>query len=78
MILTGIMIAGFALLVGVLIVKLTAPPVPLPNRIELPAGKTASAYTQGNGWAAVVTTDGQILIFDMATGALKQSFDVDQ
>lgn len=77
MVLTVVMIAGFALLIGTLVVKLNADPVPLPDRLALPEGAQASAYTQGDGWAAVVTTDGRILIYDPATGALRREIDTD-
>lgn len=71
-VLTTVMIAGFCLLIGTLVVKLNADPVPLPDRLALPGGASATAYTQGDGWAAVVTDQGEILIYDLATGALRQ------
>lgn len=43
----------------------------LPEAVQLPAGKTASAVTFGKGWFAVVTTDAHILIFG-ADGTLRQ------
>jgi hypothetical protein len=33
--------------------------------IALPAGVTATAYTRGSNWYAVVTDDSQILIYNM-------------
>ncbi|MCB2127567.1 MAG: hypothetical protein KDE03_00455 [Rhodobacteraceae bacterium] len=44
----------------------------LPAGISLPAGARASAVTFGTGWIAVVTDQGDILIYDAATGALRQ------
>lgn len=75
-VLTVVMIAGFALMIGALVVKLTADPVPVPERLTLPEGTRASAYTQGDGWAAVVTQDGRILVYDQLTGALLREIDV--
>ncbi len=45
----------------------------MPESITLPDGTTATAFTQGDRWYAVVTADDRILIFDRATGALRQS-----
>ncbi|MCA3441797.1 MAG: hypothetical protein INF52_00240 [Rhodobacter sp.] len=44
----------------------------LPDSITLPDGTRATAFTQGSDWYAVVTADDQILIFDRATGTLRQ------
>lgn len=71
-VLTIVMIAGFALLIGTLVVKLTADPVPLPDRLVLPENAVPSAYTQGDGWAAVVTQDGRILIYDLRSNQMRQ------
>jgi hypothetical protein len=35
-----------------------------PDAIVLPEGTTATAYTQGTGWIAIVTSDDEILIYD--------------
>ena len=45
----------------------------LPANIALPVGTRAAAFTQGSTWFAVVTTDDRILIFDRASGALRQT-----
>lgn len=44
----------------------------LPNQITLPDGTAPQAFTQGDTWYAVVTTDDHILIYSRATGALLQ------
>lgn len=75
-VLTVVMIVGFALLITTLIVKLNAAPVPLPDRLSLPDGAQAAAYTQGDGWAAVVTQDGRILVYDLNTNALRQEIEI--
>lgn len=76
-VLTVVMIVGFAVMVGALITHLNADPVPLPERLILPEGTQATAYTQGEGWAAVVTQDGRILVFDATTGTLRQEITIE-
>jgi hypothetical protein len=71
--LTVVMIAGFLVLIAVFVTSLRATPPALPDTITLPDGTTATAFTQGPTWFAVVTTDGTILIFDRTTGALFQT-----
>ena len=44
----------------------------LPDRVTLPDGAEARAFTQGTDWFAVVTDGDEILIYDRATGALRQ------
>lgn len=72
-ILTVVMIAGFVVLIGTLVIRLSADPLPLPDRVTLPEGVRAIAFTQGVDWFAVVTDRDEILLFDRATGALRQS-----
>lgn len=74
--LTATMLAGLLAVVWLLAVRLPRaldPPVPLPDAIALPPGVEPYAVTRGRGWVAVVTADDRILIFDAATGALRQS-----
>jgi hypothetical protein len=74
-VLTAVMILGVVTVVALLVIRLQAPAPaapPLPEAIALPDGATATAFTQGRDWYAVVTDDDQILIFDRATGALRQ------
>jgi hypothetical protein len=75
-VLTAVMIAGIVALVALLWARLpggpdAAAPAPptLPDRLEMPAGATVQAVTAGPGWWAVVTGQGDILLFDGA-GAL--------
>lgn len=76
-VLTATMIAGFLILIALLVIRLpdiTADRhLPLPDAITLPDGTQAAAFTQGPDWYAVVTTDDRILIYDRATGVLRQS-----
>jgi hypothetical protein len=67
-----VMIAGFLVLIAALVIRLNADPLPLPDRISLPEGVTATAFTQGTDWFAVVTSDDRILIYDRTTSALRQ------
>ena len=71
--LTGTMILGIALIAGLLAYRLSADPMPLPQRITLPDGAAAIAYTEGTDWIAVVTDRDEIVIYDRATGALRQT-----
>ena len=71
-VLTVVMIAGFLVLIAALVIRLNADPLPLPDRVTLPDGAEARAFTQGTDWFAVVTDGDEILIYDRATGALRQ------
>ena len=72
-----VMIGGFLVLIAALVIRLNADPLPLPDRITLPEGVTATAFTQGTDWFAVVTSDNRILIYDRTTSALRQEVTVD-
>ena len=73
-VLTAVMIGGLLVIVGLLVIRFSRPPAPLPDGITLPAGVTAEAFTLTPGWYAVVTDDGaRILIFNRASGALMQT-----
>ena len=72
-VLTATMIAGIALITFLIWSRYSDPSAPLPETIRLPDGTTATAFTQGPDWYAVVTGDNRILIFDRATGALRQT-----
>lgn len=74
--LTLTMIVGVITIVGVIVTRMPqamqrAPA--LPDSVTLPDGTRATAFTQGSDWYAVVTAQDQILIFDRATGALRQT-----
>lgn len=79
--LTGVMIFGIIAIVVLLALRLqrgdaVALP-PLPATITLPAGTTAVAVTAGPGWYAVVTEANRLLVFDAASGALRQDIPID-
>ncbi|MFB9148894.1 DUF6476 family protein [Roseovarius ramblicola] len=73
-VLTATMILGLLVIVGLLVTRFwSEPDLPaLPGAITLPEGAHATAFTQGEGWYAVVTDDRRILIYDRASGALRQ------
>ena len=78
-VLTIIMIAGVVTVVALLVIRLNGDPapLPLPDRIILPDGATATAFTIGSDWYGVVTADDQILIYDQVTGTLRQTVFID-
>lgn len=45
--------------------------------IKLPAGVTATSYTKGSDWYAIVTTDDQILIYNADDQTLRQTIKID-
>lgn len=79
--LLGVMIVGFLVLIGFLVTRFpdfedTAPALSWPETLDLPEGVTPEAVTRGSDWVAVVAGD-EILIFDAATGALRQRIAVE-
>lgn len=81
-ILTGTMIVGVVVIIGLLVMRINGNPAPtalspdLPADITLPEGTRATAFTMGNTWYAVVTADDKILIFDRKTGILRQTVQI--
>ena len=76
-VLTVVMILGFLVLIGALVMRLNADGPPLPDSIDLPEGADAVAFTQGGDWYAVVTADDTILVYDRLTGQLRQTVALD-
>jgi hypothetical protein len=76
-VLTVVMILGFLVLIGALVMRLNADGPPLPDSIDLPEGAEAVAFTQGDDWFAVVTADDTILVYDRLTGQLRQTVALD-
>lgn len=75
-VLTGTMILGLLVIIGLFVIKFSASAPPLPERIVLPEGAKAVAFTQGDTWFAVVTEDDRILIYHPDTGRLLQEVEV--
>ncbi len=74
--LTLTMIVGVIVVVAVIVTRMPTAlrGLPkLPDSIALPDGTRATAFTQGPDWYAVVTADDRILIFDRASGSLRQT-----
>ena len=77
-VLTATMIIGFLVIVVLFVIRFSDAFGPeLPDTITLPDGTAATAFTKGHDWYAVVTDDNRILIFDLDTGALKQTLQVE-
>ena len=76
-VLTVVMIAGVLVVITLLVTRLNRDTPMLPSEITLPNGAEARAFTQGDNWFAVVTSDNEILIFDRLTGALRQTVKID-
>ena len=76
-VLTVVMIGGLVVVVALLVTRFYGDGPEMPDSITLPNGSEATAFTKGDGWYAVVTRDGQILIFDQDTGALKKRIAVE-
>jgi hypothetical protein len=77
-VLTTVMIVGLVVMIGLFVIRFWggSAQVALPDTITLPSGQTPAAFTQGNDWYGVVTDQDQILIYDRATGALRQTIEV--
>lgn len=79
--LTGVMIFGILAIVVLLALRLQRDDAsrlpPLPAVVALPEGTTVLAVTAGPGWYAVVTADDRILVYDAASGALRQDIAID-
>ncbi|KUF11194.1 DUF6476 family protein [Pseudoponticoccus marisrubri] len=75
-VLTAVMIAGITGILGLIWHRYSNARAPLPEVITLPSGAEATAYTQGPDWYAVVTATDEILIFDRATGKLRQTLQI--
>lgn len=77
-VLTATMVIGFVIIVVLFVIRFSdAFSAKLPDTIELPDGTTATAFTKGADWYAIVTADNRILIYDLDTGALKQTITLD-
>ncbi|MBC6442156.1 MAG: hypothetical protein GDA53_03360 [Rhodobacteraceae bacterium] len=62
-----VMILGLLTIVALFVIRFAdsvPPQADFPNALALPQGETAAAFTKGDGWYAVVTRSGQILIYN--------------
>ncbi len=76
MLLTAVMIGGVLVTFALIVIRLSDRTPTLPDQVELPDGAKAQAVTIGSNWYALVTDDNRILIFDKATGNLRQEIPV--
>jgi len=74
--LTAVMIVGVIVIIGLLVTSLRNTGPDLPETITLPDGTSATAFTQGAGWYAIVTADDRILIYNRTTGTLMRDISV--
>ncbi|MBU3001143.1 hypothetical protein KO491_14960 [Roseovarius nubinhibens] len=82
-VLTVVTIVGLLVIIALFVIRFSslgeeraAPSVEFPTELALPAGETASAITRGEGWIAVVTQAGRILILDNTGQHILQEIDV--
>lgn len=72
--LTASLILGVIIVVAVVVTRFPkSATAALPESLVLPEGARAEAVTQGRDWVGVVTEDDRILIYDRASGALRQT-----
>lgn len=76
-VLTVVMIGGLLVITTLIVIRFSETRPVLPESIALPDGTRAEAFTQGRDWYAVVTDDNRILIFDRASGTLRQTVTID-
>lgn len=76
--LAGVMIVGLVTIIALLVIRLSAAPVPLalPDSITLPDGATAQAVTLAPGFMLVLS-ETEILFFDRNTGQLERRYPLD-
>lgn len=77
-VLTLTMIVGLVTITALFVTRFSAADdLTFPDRISLPDGTVATAFTQGETWYAVVTSEDEVLIFSRLTGALSQRIQID-
>lgn len=77
-----VMILGFLVLIGTLVMRLRAEGPPLPDAVAIPEGAEPTAFTQGGDWFAVVVRDPagaeRILVYDRLTARLRQEMAIEE
>lgn len=72
--LTASLIFGVITVVAVVVTRFPkAATPPLPESLALPEGASALSVTQGSDWIGITTSDDRILIYDRASGSLRQT-----
>lgn len=76
-VLTLTMIFGLLTIIGLIVMRFTGEvQPPLPAEIVLPDGSKAQSFTVGSDWAAVVTQDDRIIIFDREDYSIRQTIQI--
>lgn len=79
-VLTVVMILGFVVLIGALVMRLRTEGPPLPDSLSVPEGAEPTAFTQGGDWFAVVVRDEdggeRILVYDRLSARLRQAVEI--
>ena len=76
-VLTATMILGVLAIIFLLVMRLQQPaPLALPDRLQLPDGTTATAFTQTDNWIAIITEDDRIILYER-DGTLRQTIQID-
>lgn len=84
-VLTVVTIVGLLVIIALFVIRFSsmgedraAPEAGFPAQIALPEGEIASAITKGDGWIAVVTKAGRIMIMDETGQKTLQEIEVTQ
>ena len=76
-VLTLTMIFGLVTIIGLIVMRFTGKAdLPLPTEFILPDGAKAQSFTIGPDWAAVVTQDNEIIIFDREDFSIRQTIQI--
>ena len=75
--LTLTMIFGLLTIIGLIVMRFAGEvQPPLPTEIVLPDGAKAQSFTIGSDWAAVVTQDDQIIVFNRDDYSVRQTIQI--
>lgn len=76
-VLTFVMIGGLIVIVALFVIRFSSTAPTVPERITLPDGTNAEAFTMTPDWYGVVVDNGRgILIFDRDTGKIIQEIEI--
>ncbi len=72
------MIGGFLTIVALFVMRFNEMSgVEVPDKVTLPEGVEATAFTRGEDWFAIVTDTNEILIYSRVTGNLRQRITIE-
>ncbi len=76
-VLTLTMIFGLLTIIGLIVMRFTGEvEPPLPTEIVLPDGAKVQSFTIGSDWAAVVTQDNRIIVFNRDDYSIRQTIQI--